>query len=133
MADKEGPNVLFCMPNRTKCILFVPEMQASSSTFAIPGIEHSHGLFAIYVRHETAVRRTSEYSLSWRLHSQEKGKFNGWDWMIASDVLANRQAGSFMTEHAFPPHPQGQLHPTCAQQLDCSRASVLVQGVWPYT
>jgi hypothetical protein len=23
MAAKQGPNVLFCMPNRTKCILFV--------------------------------------------------------------------------------------------------------------
>jgi hypothetical protein len=26
MAAKKGPNVLFCMPNRTKCILLVSEM-----------------------------------------------------------------------------------------------------------
>jgi hypothetical protein len=27
MAAKQGPNVLFCMPNRTKCILVVSAMQ----------------------------------------------------------------------------------------------------------
>jgi hypothetical protein len=31
MAAKEGPNFLFCMPNRTKCTLSVSEMPCSSS------------------------------------------------------------------------------------------------------
>jgi hypothetical protein len=32
MAAEQGPNVLCCMPNRTKCILLVPVMRGAPAT-----------------------------------------------------------------------------------------------------
>jgi hypothetical protein len=41
LAAEQGPNVLFCMPNRTKCILLVSVMYANRPSASTHTIENS--------------------------------------------------------------------------------------------